>query len=125
MVLVAELDQVAQVGWTALDPVCDVMDVGELGVTTPWETAALVAPADLEALRVTGVAAGASEVEAPTVGPVGRDEDLGVARQATGHFTRDGTERVELPTASAFAAGQEGHVRVHDQRRTVAPPPAA
>src|SRR3974390_2196861 len=104
VVPVTELDQVAQVGWTALDPVRDVMDVGELSVATPGETAALVAPADLDALRVTGVAPGAPEVEAPTVGPVGRDEDLGVARQATGHLPRDGTERVELTAAASALA---------------------
>ena len=87
MMLIAQLDEVVEVGGTAVDPMPDVVHVGELGVRAAGEPAPLVAPPDLHALGVTGVPPGPPEVEAPAVGPVGRDQDFGVAREPPGDFS--------------------------------------
>ena len=86
MMVVTQLDQVVEVGGPAVDPMPNVMDIGELGVRAAGETASLVATPDLDALRIAGVPAGPTEIEAPAVGPVGRNQDFGVAGESPGDF---------------------------------------
>ena len=87
MMLIAELHEVVEIGGAAVDPVPHVVHVGEFGVGAAGEPAPLVAPSDLHALGVTGVPACSSEVEAPSIGPIGRNEDLGVACKPPGDFS--------------------------------------
>lgn len=85
--LIAEFHEVVEIGGAAIDPVPHVVHVGELSVGAAGEPAPLVASSDLYALGVTGVAACASEVEAPSIGPIGRDKDLGIAGKPPGDFS--------------------------------------
>ena len=117
VMLVAELDEVAQVGRAVLDPVPDVMHVGELGVRATRETAPLVPPPDLNPLGVTRIAPRPPEIEALPSRPVGGDEHLGVAGEPAGDLSRDRAQHVEFGTA--FASGQEAHVGVDDHGRSV------
>ena len=94
--LIAELDQVVDVRRPAVDPVPDVVHVGELGVGAAGKPASLVPAPDLEPLGVARVSPGPPEVEAPAVGAVGRDQDLGVAGQPAGHLARHRPQDVEL-----------------------------
>ena len=84
VVLVAQLDQVVEVGGAAVDPVPDVVDVRELHVGAPGEAATLVTAADDDPLGVRGVPASATQIERVTIRAVARQEDLGVAGQAPG-----------------------------------------
>ena len=70
MMLIAELDKVVEVGEAAVDPMPNVMHVGELGVCAAGEPATLVTPPDFQTLGVARVPAGPPEVEAPPIGPV-------------------------------------------------------
>src|ERR1700689_3853499 len=81
MMLIAELHEVLDIGKPAIDPVPYVVHVGGLGVWAAREPASLVAPSDLYALGVTGVPACSSEVQAPAIGSIGGDKDLGIARE--------------------------------------------
>ena len=87
VMLIAEFDEVAQIGWAVFDPVPDVMDVGEFGVGAPRETASLVPPTDLDPLGVTRIAPRPAEIEALPGRPVGGDEHLGVAGQPAGDLS--------------------------------------
>ncbi len=116
--LVTELNEVAHIGRPVVDPVHDVVHVGELGVRATREPASLVAPPDLNPLGDAGVPPGSSEVETVPTWSVGRDHDLGVTGQPTGDTPRDRPQHVELGTA--LAPGQEAVVGVHDDRRPVA-----
>ena len=58
MMLVAQLDEIVEVGGAAVDPVPHVVDVGELGVRAAGEAASLVAASDLHPLGVTRICAG-------------------------------------------------------------------
>src|SRR5580692_4249334 len=98
MMLVAELDKVAQVGRPVVDPVDDVMHVGELSVRAAGEPASLVAAPDLNPLGVAGVAPCPSEVEALPVWTIGRDHDLGVTGQPSGDPAGDRPQHIELGT---------------------------
>jgi hypothetical protein len=84
VVLIAQLDEVGQVRRPAVRPVQQVMDIRELGVGAAREPAALVPPPDLDALRIGGIAPGPTEVEALTGRSVSRNEDFGIAGNATG-----------------------------------------
>ena len=86
MMLVTQLDEIVEVGGAAVDPVPHVVDVGELGVRAAGEAASLVAAPDLHPLGVTRIPPGSSEIEAPAIGIVGGDQDLGVAGQPPGHL---------------------------------------
>src|SRR5580692_3447030 len=113
MMLVAELDEVAEVGRPVLDPVDDVMHVGELGVRAAGEPASLVAAPDLNPLGVAGVAPRPSEVQALPPWTIGGDHDLGVTGQPPGDPAGDRPQHVELGTS--LAPGEEAVVGVdHD-----------
>ena len=56
VVLVAQLDQVVQIGGAPVHPVADVVHVGELGVRAAGEATASVTPTDLDPLRFGRVA---------------------------------------------------------------------
>jgi hypothetical protein len=71
MMLITQLDEIVEVGGSAVDPVADVVDVGELGVRASGEAASLVAAPDLDPLGVTRIPPGPSEAEAPAIGIVG------------------------------------------------------
>ena len=71
MMLITKLDEILDVGGAAVDPVPDVVDVGELGVRAAREAAPLVVSPDLHPLGVTRILAGSSEVEAPAIRIVG------------------------------------------------------
>ena len=70
MMLIAQLDKVVEVGEAAIDPMPNVMHVGELGVCAAREPATLVTPPYLQTLGVARVPAGSPEVEAAAIGPV-------------------------------------------------------
>ena len=59
MMLITQLDQVVEVGGAAVDPVPDVVDVGELGVRAAGEAAPLLAAPDLQPLGLTRIPPGA------------------------------------------------------------------
>ena len=69
--LIAQLDKVVEVRRPAVDPMPNVVHVGELGVGAAGEPASLVAAPDLQPLGIAGVPPGPSEVEAPAIGAVG------------------------------------------------------
>jgi hypothetical protein len=118
MVLVAEFHEVLNVRWPTVDPMLHVMDVGELGVGAPGEPASLVTPPDFQALSVTGIAPGSPEVQAATIGPVGRDQDLGIAGESACHLSRHRAHNVEF--GASLGSGQERQVGVHHHRRAIA-----
>ena len=80
--LIAKFDKVVEVRRPAVDPMSNVVHVGEFGVGATGEPAPLVTAPDLHPLGIAGVPSGPSEVEAPAVGSVGGDQDLGVTSQA-------------------------------------------
>ena len=116
--LVAELDEVADVRRAAVDPVTDVVHVGEFGVGAAGEPAPLVTPPDLQPLGVRRIAPCPPEVEALPSGIVSGDQDLGVARQPPSDLPRQRPEHVEL--GSAVAPGQEAQVGVDHDSGSVA-----
>jgi len=116
--LVAELDEVAHIGLPVVDPVHNVVHVGEFGVTAAREPAPLVAPPDLNPLGVAGVPSGSSEVETLPTWTIGRDHDLGVTGQPAGDAPGDRPQHVEVGTT--FAPDEEAVVGVDDDGRPVA-----
>jgi hypothetical protein len=86
MVLIAQLDEVRNVGRPTVDPMVDMVDVGELGVGAAREPASLVTSSDFQPLSVARVPSGPTEVEAAAVGPVGRNQHLGIAGEPPGDF---------------------------------------
>ena len=60
MMLVTQLHQVVEIGRPTVDPMPDVVHVGELHVSAARKTAALVTPPDDDALGVGGVAPGSA-----------------------------------------------------------------
>jgi hypothetical protein len=89
--LIAELHQVAQIRRTIVDPMPDVMDVGEFGVRATREAAPLVAAPDLNPLGITRIATRPPEIEALPRRTVGGDEHLGVTGDPPGDLSRDRT----------------------------------
>ncbi|HEY6427115.1 MAG TPA: hypothetical protein VIX84_07760, partial [Acidimicrobiales bacterium] len=79
VVLVAQLDQIVEVGAAVVDPVPDVVHVSELRVRTPGKATALVTPSDFDPLRVARVPPGSTKVEASTSLVVDGEQYLGVA----------------------------------------------
>ena len=55
VVLVAQLDQVVQIGAAAVHPVADVVHVGELGMRASREATTFVTPTDLQPLSIARV----------------------------------------------------------------------
>lgn len=71
MKLVAQFDEILEVGGPAVDPMPHMVDVGEFGVGATGKPTAFVASSDLQTLTVARVTAGPAEIEAAAVGPIG------------------------------------------------------
>jgi hypothetical protein len=118
MVLVAELDEILDVGLPTIDPMPHVVDVGELGVGATGEPASLVTPPDFHPLGVTGVPPGSPEVQAATIGPVGRNQNLGVTGEPACHFSRHRPHDIEF--SAPLGSGEERQVGVDHHGRAIA-----
>jgi len=117
MVLVAELDQVLNVRRSTVHPVPYVMDVGEFRVGAAGEPATFVTPPDLHSLGITGIASGSPEMQAATVGPVSRDQDLGITGEPACHLQRHRAHDVEF--GAPLGPGQERQISVHHHCRAI------
>ena len=82
-----------------------VVDISELGVGATGEPASLVTSPDLHPLGVAGVPPGPPEVEAPAIGPVGGNQDLGVTGKPAGDFSRQRPHDVEF--GATLRSGEE------------------
>ena len=87
MMLITQLHEVLDIRGPTVDPMPDMVHIRELGVRAAGEATSLVAAPDLQPLGVAGITPGPSEVEAAAIGPVRRDQDLGVAGEPAGDFS--------------------------------------
>ena len=118
VMLVAEFDEVVQVGRPVVDPVHDVVHIGELRVRAAREPTSLVTSPDLDPLGVSGIPPGPSEAETLPARRVGGHQDLGVTGQPSGDLSGDRPQHVELGVS--LAPGEEVHVGVDDDHRPIA-----
>jgi hypothetical protein len=115
VVLVTELNEVVEICGAAVDPVPNVMYVGELGVRAAGEATSLVAAPDLQTLGIAGVSPCPAQVEASAVRPIGRNEHFGVTGPPAGDLPGNRAQDVEFLTLvrrnGAVMLGDAGHER--------------
>ena len=121
--LVTELDEVVEVGRPAVDPVPDVVHVGELGVRAAGETTSLVPPPDLQ---IAGRRWRSRRVRPRfRLWPSGPSADTStLASQASRRATSRDTGPEDVELCASVAAGKELHVGVDHHGRAVAAQPA-
>ena len=86
MVPTAQRDQVVEVRQATIDPMHDVVDVGELGVAAAGEATALVPAIDFHPLHRSGIPAGPPLIQDRPFRILHGEIDLGVADEAADHL---------------------------------------
>ncbi len=111
----AQCEEIGEVRLAAQLPRHHVVDLREVGESAARESATFVSAIDLDALSPRRTSSCSFLVENRSVLSLQREDDLGVAGQATCHFARNRANTRQRRDATRIFAGQEVQIGVHHQ----------
>ena len=122
MVPTAQRDQVVEVRQSTIDPMHDMVDVGELGVAATGESTALVPAIDFHPLHRSGIPAGPPLIQDRPFRILHGEIHVGVAGESTDNLGRNGSDSGDFGHGVICATDEQLEGRMHDDPgRTAAP----